>query len=378
MKPPLSFWENLMPLLNLCLRVALAVLAFSSGLVPSRLSADSSNQVAPTPIARDLFSSVVELRGVGNGESIPVIELGFFVRPNLIATAYKPIKSLKDISALRVQVVANKKPAVIDAKFVVDENADIALLRTTSPVGVPLSLNVKGIRLGETVTVVTGAEKGGVEFTLTKTSGAGNIGAGDGCFIDMDKQPFKYLGGPVINGHGEVIGILVDRPEPNQDLISAASVFPIVQLIGPQNKNQLLPDSVASGLPRATTITTPKTPCFEFLFGPSSLPPPPPPGTKEELPKIIRRSGGVLQESAIKRVAPGYPDKAKAAAVGGPVVVEILVDERGNVTTARVLSGHELLRDAALAAARRWKFHRVTLSGVPVKVIGTITFNFNL
>ena len=95
-------------------------------------------------------------------------------------------------------------------------------------------------------------------------------------------------------------------------------------------------------------------------------------------PQIIRKSGGVLQGSATRRVEPGYPPLAKAARVSGAVVVEVTVDEDGNVISARALSGHPLLKDAAVDAARGWTFTPTSLSGVRVKVIGTITFNFNL
>lgn len=107
-------------------------------------------------------------------------------------------------------------------------------------------------------------------------------------------------------------------------------------------------------------------------------PPPPPPPTQGEPPKIIRKSGGVLQQSAIRRVEPVYPPLAKAAEVSGAVVVEITVDEQRDVISARAISGHPLLKDAAVDAARGWKFSPMTLGGVPVKVIGTITFNFSL
>jgi protein TonB len=69
---------------------------------------------------------------------------------------------------------------------------------------------------------------------------------------------------------------------------------------------------------------------------------------------------------------------AEAAQVSGPVVVEITVDEEGNVISARAVSGHPLLRDAAVEAARQWNFTPTTLQGEPVKVIGTLTFNFTL
>lgn len=99
---------------------------------------------------------------------------------------------------------------------------------------------------------------------------------------------------------------------------------------------------------------------------------------KEEPPKIIRKSGGVLQGTATRRVEPNYPPLAKAARVSGSVVVEVTLDEEGNVISARVISGHPLLKDAAVSAAKGWKFNPTLLQGTPVKVIGTITFNFNL
>jgi TonB family protein len=97
-----------------------------------------------------------------------------------------------------------------------------------------------------------------------------------------------------------------------------------------------------------------------------------------EVPKIVRKAGGVLQGSAIKRVEPNYPTLAIEAGADGPVVVQVTVDEGGSVISARAISGHPLLKDAAVAAARGWKFVQTELSGVPVKVIGTITFRFEM
>jgi protein TonB len=93
---------------------------------------------------------------------------------------------------------------------------------------------------------------------------------------------------------------------------------------------------------------------------------------------VVRKAGSVLAGSAIRRAEPLYPPLAKAARVSGAVVVEATVDEEGDVLSARALSGHPLLRDTAVAAARGWKFTATTLDGKPVKVVGTITFNFSL
>jgi TonB family protein len=92
----------------------------------------------------------------------------------------------------------------------------------------------------------------------------------------------------------------------------------------------------------------------------------------------IKVSGGVLQGSATNRVQPAYPPIAKAAGASGPVHVQITLSETGKVVEAQAISGHPLLRDAALAAARQWEFKPVQLSGNPVRAQGVLTFNFAL
>jgi TonB family protein len=108
--------------------------------------------------------------------------------------------------------------------------------------------------------------------------------------------------------------------------------------------------------------------------------PSPPPRQEDNTspPKIIRKAGGVLQGSATNRVTPVYPPAAKEERVSGSVVVEVTIDEEGKVFAARAITGHALLKDAAVEAARGWTFTPTQLSGVPIKVIGTITFNFTL
>jgi TonB family protein len=95
-------------------------------------------------------------------------------------------------------------------------------------------------------------------------------------------------------------------------------------------------------------------------------------------PKIVRKSGGVLAGSATNRVEPAYPPLAKAARISGSVVVEIMIDQEGYVASARALSGHPLLKDAAVSAVKEWRFTPTKLGGEAVNVVGTITFNFNL
>ncbi|MCI0335937.1 MAG: energy transducer TonB [Acidobacteria bacterium] len=92
----------------------------------------------------------------------------------------------------------------------------------------------------------------------------------------------------------------------------------------------------------------------------------------------INVAGGVLQGNAIKRVQPDYPQVAKAARAQGSVQVRVSINENGEVTTAEVTGGHPLLRDAALEAAKQWKFKPTMVDGRVVNVQGILTFNFVL
>ncbi len=115
-----------------------------------------------------------------------------------------------------------------------------------------------------------------------------------------------------------------------------------------------------------------------FGIEPSSIPPPPPPSKPAPTPAAGKRivvSEGVLNGATIKKVQPAYPPLAKAAKVAGAVQVQITINEAGEVTNAQALSGHPLLRQAAIDAARQWKFTPTNDVG-PVNFQGVLTFNF--
>jgi len=95
-------------------------------------------------------------------------------------------------------------------------------------------------------------------------------------------------------------------------------------------------------------------------------------------PRPVRVTQGVVMGGAIKRVEPVYPGNAREAKQFGVVRVEVSIDERGNVTSVQVLSGPPLLRGAAAAAARGWRFKPSTIGGTPVRTTTVIDFNFKL
>ena len=117
--------------------------------------------------------------------------------------------------------------------------------------------------------------------------------------------------------------------------------------------------------------------------------PPPPPPTPTPAPvvkpiatptpdSVVRLTSVLTQGRAIRRVEPTYPALAKQARIQGMVQVQIGISETGAVSEVTLLSGHPLLRDAALQAARQWMFKPTELNGRPVRAVGLITFNFKL
>ena len=110
----------------------------------------------------------------------------------------------------------------------------------------------------------------------------------------------------------------------------------------------------------------------KFAPVPAEAPPlsqsPPSPGTPI--------SQGVLNSKAISLPQPAYPPAARAAKAEGTVVVQVTFDEDGKVTKASAVSGHPLLRAAAVAAAYEAKFLPTRVGGKPVIVTGVINYNF--
>jgi len=103
------------------------------------------------------------------------------------------------------------------------------------------------------------------------------------------------------------------------------------------------------------------------------MPPPPP-----EPPEPLRVGGHVREPRRIVDVPPIYPALAIAAKKDGVVILEALLDERGNVDRLKVLRSEPLLDNAAVEAVRRWRYTPTLLNGVPVPVLMTVTVRFSL
>jgi protein TonB len=107
----------------------------------------------------------------------------------------------------------------------------------------------------------------------------------------------------------------------------------------------------------------------------TSVPIPPPPQAAKK--RIVRVGSNLKAPRQTYLTQPEYPALAMQARVSGVVVVDAVIDERGNVVGARAVSGHPLLVPAALKAVLQWKYEPTLLNGTPVAVEMEVTVRFN-
>jgi TonB family protein len=100
----------------------------------------------------------------------------------------------------------------------------------------------------------------------------------------------------------------------------------------------------------------------------TQLPTPPKP-----TPKNV--NVGNMTGRAVSLPKPAYPSTAKQSGANGQVIVQVTVDEEGNVLSASAVSGHPLLRRPAEAAARQAKFAS-NIGGMNSKATGVVVYNF--
>jgi protein TonB len=133
----------------------------------------------------------------------------------------------------------------------------------------------------------------------------------------------------------------------------------------PPSPPMIAPGSVGQGLPQNPTPAGVATVLPGRTNAPSDPPPPP-----------AQPPSSLVRAEPISRVRPDYPSIARSTGQGGSVIVEVTISEKGDVVAARAVSGPQMLRESATAAARRWKFKPATRDGKPVSGAMSIVFNF--
>src|SRR5262245_39838423 len=94
-----------------------------------------------------------------------------------------------------------------------------------------------------------------------------------------------------------------------------------------------------------------------FLLAARSLAQPPDPGP-------YRVGGEITRPEKISGKPPEYTETARRARIMGVVIVEVVIDEQGNVTNTRVLKSLPMgLDQKAVEAVETWKFKPATYAG---------------
>ena len=175
-------------------------------------------------------------------------------------------------------------------------------------------------------------------------------------------------------------------PKPENKVPSSAAKTSDVKpttaaFVAPRNSAQVLPPSLRAIKLMGASVQ-PVMPEFQnaqFVLSPkmsvgeTEAPPVPKPA-----PDPVPAANRVLNGQALSLPAPVYPDAARRMQLVGSVRVEVVVDENGKVVEAKAVSGPTILRDNSVQAAYRARFTPTKLSGKPVRVSGSIVYNFTV
>lgn len=111
-------------------------------------------------------------------------------------------------------------------------------------------------------------------------------------------------------------------------------------------------------------------------------PPPPPPAPTGAAAGFAGGGGGdrtrLVQATPVSQVAPVYPPLALQARIQGTVRFMATIDRQGRVSNLQVQSGHPLLIQAAIEAAKQWIFEPTRIGGQAVEVRSLLDVNFVL
>jgi len=109
-----------------------------------------------------------------------------------------------------------------------------------------------------------------------------------------------------------------------------------------------------------------------------SVPAPAAPVIAQGPKKPVMVGGDVKPPRLIFGPEPRYPTLAKQSRISGIVVIEAVIDEHGNVTGMRAISGHPMLIPAAMEAVSKRKYEPTVLDGEPTPIDLRVEVSFSI
>ena len=92
----------------------------------------------------------------------------------------------------------------------------------------------------------------------------------------------------------------------------------------------------------------------------------------------LREDGDDFQKRIVSAPRPVYPEIARKAGIEGLVRLQVRLTPEGTIEVQKILEGDTVLADAAIAAVKQWRGKPVWMSGKPINVISTVSFEFHL
>ena len=337
--------------------------SWSRQIQPSQQAGAEREAVSP------LSSRVVTLVAKDANGRQEILEYGFFVDPWTIVTGYPPFKEATDKGA-QVSVIGVNSVACPANQLMVDKDRMLLFIdmEVRGPLSFPFAKQGK-INTGDKIYLPAGKIGDGL-----RSPEAGNL-------TEMTTPvPPGYAGLPALDQSGKVVGVVVDQRFKSTP---ASGVIPVKELAGkldvyfsggndPDKKPAKKPSGAAPDSNRtADGPTAEREAGGQVAFQPAEA-------TKPTAEEVLDRLSPTPRPRVLKSVRASYTPAARAARVKGNVVVSVLIDERGEISEAKAVSGPELLKLPALRAARQFLYVPTLRDGVPVKVRVNIEFPFSI
>jgi len=113
-------------------------------------------------------------------------------------------------------------------------------------------------------------------------------------------------------------------------------------------------------------------------YSDASAAPSAPPTPPEQASGRLVVSEEEQEAKLVKRVEPQYPELARQARIQGTVRMRAMIAKDGTVEQLDVVSGHPILVQAAINAAKQWRYQPTEVNGQPVEVETYIAVVFSL
>jgi protein TonB len=99
---------------------------------------------------------------------------------------------------------------------------------------------------------------------------------------------------------------------------------------------------------------------------------------RQSVPASIHLSSKLVEGNLIYKSVPQYPAIAKAVGAQGTVVLQAMISRTGTIEGLHVISGPQMLQQAAIDAVKTWRYKPYMLNGQAVEVETTVNVIFKL